>query len=110
MTTAPVMTITEELLDQIDSLLGLNANNALTTPLPYLSRVLLEKSAAHIRSLSERLEKAEKDAERYAWLREKHNDNDADYAVMKFSKRANEWLHLDWKLDAAVDAEMEAGK
>lgn len=61
MTTSPVPSITEELLAELDALLGLNANGSLSTPLPYLSRVLLEKSAEHIRSLEARLEKVEKD-------------------------------------------------
>lgn len=51
------MDITNELLDELDALLGLNANGSLSTPLPYLSRELLEKSAEHIRAQAAELER-----------------------------------------------------
>ena len=119
MTTAPVMTITEELLADLhgaasalsdgewfdaESAMGCTGicredAEFIAAANPATILALID----HIRSLTARLEKAGKDAERYRWLRDQHDNNSSDYAVMKFSKRANEWLHLDWKLDAEID-------
>lgn len=72
---------------------------------PHELRVIAEKQRDQLRAEVERLRK---DSERYRFLREQHEDGGPDYAVVKFNQRANDWLHLDWNLDAEIDGAMAA--
>lgn len=80
-------------LDQITALLSLRNPSP---PIPGLARELLEKSAEHIRSLTERLEKAEKDAGRYRWLRDHE-------ATCSWEEGDTEVCNHPGLLDEAVD-------
>lgn len=109
MTTEPNIA---ELLNELDAILAIDKSGSLAVPLTYLSRVLHEKSAAHIRSLTERLEKAEKDAGRYRWLRDRH-DTPGDYlcvtdcedGVIIEESVGFEGLSLDAAIDIAIAQE-----
>jgi hypothetical protein len=64
------------------------------------------KAAAEIRLLLDRLEKAEKDAGRYRWLRDRHDTSDTFWHVRGSSGDPV----LSGRLDIAIDTAMEASK
>ena len=89
MTTVPVMTTTDEVLDELEQQaeevesIGYDAE-------------IERRAIEHIRILSERLEKAEKNTERYLWLRDR-----CDKTFLAFSVRTG---YSAKKCDAAIDA------
>ena len=80
---------------------------------PYIhelpARLTLEQERDQLRAEVERLRK---DAARYQFLRDQQSlpPDQASYAVMRWSERAGEWLHIDFKLDPEIDAYLEASK
>lgn len=99
MTAAAVMSITDELIAEL--------NEQLCGPEFYM----VEMPMGHMRALLAERAELKRDAERYKWLRDQHNNTSATYSVA-------EVLHGDWvsieenngitgtDLDAAIDAAM----
>ena len=63
-------------------------------------------------ALRAEVERLRKDAARYQFLRDQQSlpPDRARYAVMRWSERAGDWLHIDFKLDPEIDAYLEASK
>lgn len=97
MTTTPVMTITDEQIAEIE----------------YYALCGLQASPANILALISRLRAAEKDAERYRWLRDVSVDADGDTVMAaKIDGEGNtisNWM-FGRLLDDSIDAAMEQSK
>lgn len=67
------------------------------------AREVMERAALHIRSLTERLEKAEKDAARYRWLRRSDEGVGDELCTALLHEYGDEFL--DEVIDAAIAQE-----
>ncbi len=121
MTTPPITSITDELIAELDHAANLDSAIRITVRADYLRALLAERAdlkqqlvAAGI--TAENCEIFRKDAERYQWLRDKHNDEYGDIWVSTWDSDAVAWVSLDayftptydgeLDLDAAIDAAM----
>lgn len=120
MTTSPIVTITNELLAELEAATEYQHCDMPGAAIRALlaERADLKQQLAAAAITAENCELFRKDAERYDWLREMHNDEYGCLWVSRWNYDRTEWVSLDafcrsdyngeLDLDAAIDAAREA--